>query len=77
MTMTVGQFRNLKEMNGHVILSRQYNYRPIVAFTIFYIILYGFRPIVLLQMWFFVIFKKYVQKRSIYIFGLQLLCFFT
>ena len=45
MTMTVGQFRNLKEMNGHVILSRQYNYRPIVAFTIFYIILYGFRPI--------------------------------
>ena len=45
LVLTVGQFCILKETKGRAILSRQYNYRPIVVFTIFYIIFYGFRPI--------------------------------
>ena len=43
--MTINQFHILKETKGYAILSRQYDYRPIVAFTIFYIIFFGFRPV--------------------------------
>ena len=45
MIMTVSQFHMMKEAKGFVVLSKQYNYRPIVVFTIFYIVFYGFRPI--------------------------------
>ena len=43
--MTVNQFHILKKTKGYAIISRQYDYRPMVVFTIFYIIFYGFRPL--------------------------------
>ena len=45
MVMTVSQFYALKNKHGHIILTRQFDYRPITCFVIFYIIIFGFRPV--------------------------------
>lgn len=45
MIMTFSQFHMMKASKGFAVLSKRYNYRPILLFTIFYIIFFGFRPI--------------------------------
>ena len=45
MVMTISQFNAIKGLKGYEILSRHNDYRPIIVFVIFYIIIFGFRPI--------------------------------
>lgn len=42
---TVSMFMSLIKMRGYSVICTRYDYRPLVLFSVFMIILYGFRPI--------------------------------
>ena len=45
MLMTIRQFNTMKKCQGYEVIQRQFDYRPIVVFLLFYIIFFGLRPI--------------------------------
>lgn len=45
MLLTVSQFSVLQRWNGYTVLSYRLDYKPLVVFSVFFILLYGFRPI--------------------------------
>ena len=45
MLMTIRQFNTMKKCSGYGVIQRSYDYRPIILFSLFYIIFFGLRPI--------------------------------
>ena len=46
MLFTVRYFRFLNRFSGYTAISQQYDYRPLVIFSIFFILFFGFRPLI-------------------------------
>lgn len=46
MLFTVRYFRFLNRFSGYAVISRGYDYRPLVIFCIFFILFFGLRPLV-------------------------------
>ena len=44
--MTISQFSLLKRYYGYSLISHKYDYRPLLVFSFFFILFYGFRPLV-------------------------------